>query len=59
MKKILAFSGSNFSQSINQKLVTIASNCVSKDEDEVEVISLIDFPAVMFGLDEEEKNGFS
>ncbi len=56
MKKILAFSGSNYSKSINQQLVGIAASYVK--EAAVEVISLSDFPAVMYGMDEEEANGF-
>ena len=56
MKKILAFSGSNYSKSINQQLVTIASSYVKKVS--VEVISLMDYSAVMYGMDEEQANGF-
>lgn len=56
MKKIIAFSGSNSSKSINQQLVTIAVQYASTAE--VEVISLRDYPAVMYGIDEETENGF-
>jgi chromate reductase len=58
MKKILAFSGSNYSKSINSQLIKIAASYVDTERVEVEVISLIDFPAVIFGIDEEEVNGF-
>ena len=56
MKKIIAFSGSNSSNSINQKLVTVASKMVTKAE--VEVINLSDYSAPIYGIDEETENGF-
>lgn len=58
MKKILAFSGSNYSKSINQKLVEIAASYVKSGSCEVEVISLRDFPATIYGIDEETESGF-
>lgn len=58
MKKVLAFSGSNHSQSINQQLVKIAASYVKNSEIKVEILSLKDYPAVMFGLDEEAANGY-
>lgn len=54
--KILAFSGSNSSKSINQQLVNIAAGYVKYHE--VEVISLRDYEAPMYGIDLEENNGF-
>lgn len=55
MKRILAFSGSNSSRSINQKLVeyviTLVQSC------EVTLINLADFPLPIFNLDIEEKEG--
>ena len=56
MKNIIAFSGSNSSTSINQKLINIVAKYIS--EANVEVISLIDYPAPMYGIDEEQNNGF-
>ncbi|WP_286234011.1 NADPH-dependent FMN reductase [Thalassotalea sediminis] len=49
MKKILAFSGSNHSQSINQSLINVAASKVSKHE--VTVLDLNDYPLPMYGLD--------
>jgi len=56
MKKILAFSGSNSVNSINQQLVTIAGAFIEKAE--VETINLRDYPAVIYGTEEESTNGF-
>ncbi|MBW6458687.1 MAG: NAD(P)H-dependent oxidoreductase [FCB group bacterium] len=56
MKKILAFSGSNGSQSINQKLVSLAAGLL-KDL-EVNIISLRDFTAPLYSMDIEKKEGF-
>lgn len=53
MKKILAFSGSNSSTSINQQLVKIASTYAVNAE--VEVIDLRDYEALIFGLDLEKE----
>jgi chromate reductase len=55
MKKIIAFSGSNSSKSINQQLVKIVASMVSNAE--IEVIDLRDYPAPMYGIDEETTNG--
>ena len=48
MKKIIAFSRSNSSKSINQQLVRIVSKYIKNAE--VEVISLRDFPAPIIWL---------
>lgn len=55
MKKILAFSGSNSTASINQKLIRHAANGVSGAD--VTVISLIDFPMPLYGIDLETSAG--
>lgn len=54
--KILAFSGSNSSKSINQQLI----NCVVKyiNQSEVEVISLRDYEAPIYSIDKEVGDGF-
>lgn len=56
MKKIIAFSGSNSSKSINQQLIRIVASMVN--EVEVEVLDIRDYPAIVYGIDEEENNGF-
>ena len=56
MKKILAFSGSNSSKSINQQLVHILAKYVSKAA--IEVISLRDYEAPVYGMDAEQNDGF-
>ncbi len=56
MKKIIAFAGSNHSKSVNQQLIEIVSAYVKTAE--VEVLNLRNFEAVMYGLDEEENNGY-
>lgn len=55
MKKILAFSGSNSSTSINQQLVSTAAKQVT--EVEVELIDLREFPAPLYGKDLEKEKG--
>ncbi|BDD12296.1 hypothetical protein FUAX_47280 (plasmid) [Fulvitalea axinellae] len=55
MKKILAFSGSNSSKSINQTLVSIASQVVKNHK--VTVIDIRDFPAPIYGEDLEGDSG--
>jgi chromate reductase len=54
-KKIIAFSTSNSSKSINKQLATIAGSYI-KDAS-LEVIDLNDYPAGIYGADEEEANG--
>lgn len=56
-KKIIAFSGSSSSKSINQQLIHIVSKYVQNAE--VEILSLLDFVAPMFSEDEEALNGAS
>lgn len=56
MKKILAFAGSNSVNSINHLLVKGASDLLS--ETEVELISLRDFEAPVYGIDMEVNDGF-
>ena len=56
MKKIIAFSGSNSSTSINQQLVRITANMVQ--DAAISVLDIRDYPAVMYGQDEENTNGF-
>ena len=55
MGKIIAFSGSNSSQSINQQFVKAASGLL-KDV-EVEIIDLRDYPAPVYGIDLEMSDG--
>ena len=56
MKKIIAFSGSNSSHSINQQLVQYIASTIT--DAEVEVLSLRDFEAPIFGVDLETEAGF-
>ena len=53
MKKILAFSGSNHSQSIHQNLINITASKVV--ENEVTIIDLNDFPLHIYSIDVERK----
>lgn len=54
MKKIIAFSGSNSKQSINQKLV----RSIAAMHDGIEVLNLRDYQAPMYGIDIEQESGF-
>ena len=56
MKKILAFAGSNSINSINHQLVKGASDLLS--ESKVQLISLRDFEAPVYGIDVEINEGF-
>ncbi len=56
MKNILAFSGSNSSTSINQKLVEFVASEIK--EHEVKVINLTSYPMPMYSEDEEKNNSF-
>ena len=56
MKKIIAFAGSNSSTSINHQLIQAVSTYV--DEAEVEIISLRDYEAPIFGVDLEKESGY-
>jgi len=53
MKKILAFTGSNHSQSINQQMLTISASKIV--ENEVTLIDLNDYPLPIYSLDIEAK----
>lgn len=55
MKKIIAFSGSNSSKSINQKLVIYVSGLISSHE--VSVIDLRNFVMPLYSIDIEESEG--
>ena len=55
-KKIIAFAGSNSKQSINKKLVVLASKQLSNAD--VAVLDLNDFDLPLFGIDEENENGY-
>ena len=55
MKNILAFAGSNSSDSINKSLVTYAANLVK--EAKVTILDLNDFDLPMYSKDLEEKDG--
>lgn len=56
MTKILAFSGSSSSKSINQQLVTLAAGLM--DPAEVTVIDIRDYPLPIYSIDIEEADGF-
>jgi NAD(P)H-dependent FMN reductase len=55
MKKILAFSGSNSSNSINQQLVKWVAEYATNAL--VEVVDIRDFPAPIYSTDEEKNHG--
>lgn len=57
MKKILAFTGSNHSKSINRKLLQFALELMDKRSFEITEVDLRDYSPVMLSLDEEEQNG--
>ncbi|MGB3345354.1 MAG: NAD(P)H-dependent oxidoreductase [Aequorivita sp.] len=57
MKKILVFTGSNSSHSINHKLAVFAASQVAGHQ--VEVIKLTDYPLPLFGEDIERAEGYS
>ncbi|WP_282608154.1 NADPH-dependent FMN reductase [Pelagibius sp. Alg239-R121] len=56
MKKILAFSGSSSSRSINQKLVRAAAGHLEPSN--VTVIDIRDYPIPIYSIDIEEGEGF-
>jgi chromate reductase len=58
MKKIIAFSGSNSVNSINQQLVGIAASYVNNENIEVEILNIRDYTAPMYAAEEESINGF-
>lgn len=55
MKNILAFAGSNSSDSINKQLATYAANLI--DDVKVTVLDLNDFDLPIYSKDLEDKNG--
>ncbi len=55
MKKVLAFSGSNSAQSINQQLINAVS--VLNHDFQIDVVDLRDFPAPLYGIDVEIEKG--
>lgn len=57
MKKILAFTGSNSSTSINQRLLDNIVNRIAGHE--IKSIMLTDFPLPIFSVDLEREQGFS
>lgn len=57
MKKILAFTGSNHSKSINRQLLQFALELMDKRSFEITEIDLRDYSPVMLSLDEEKQNG--
>ena len=56
MKKIIAFAGSNSSKSINHQLILAVGELLTQVE--VDVISLRDYEAPIYGVDLEESEGF-
>jgi NAD(P)H-dependent FMN reductase len=56
MSKIIAFSGSNSKNSINQKFVEAIANEIKSSE--VEVINLRDYEVEIYGIDKETESGF-
>ena len=57
MKKILAFTGSNHSRSINRQLLKFTLDLIDKRSFEIKEIDLRDYEPVMLSLDEERENG--
>lgn len=55
-KKIIAFAGSNSKNSINKKLVTLATKQIQNID--IEVLDLNDFDLPIYGIDEENENGY-
>lgn len=57
MKKILAFTGSNHSNSINRQLLKFAIELFNKNEFEITEIDLRDYSPIMLSIDEQKENG--
>lgn len=55
--KILAFAGSNSSQSINKKFVSSVSKYYKEPEDSIEILDLNDFEMPIFSVDREKSTG--
>ena len=56
IKNIIAFAGSNSKKSINKKLVVLAAEQLKNVE--VNVLDLNDFKMPLYGIDEENENGY-
>lgn len=57
MKKILSFTGSNHSKSINRQLLQFALELIDNRSFEITEIDLRDYSPVMLSLDEQKLNG--
>lgn len=57
MKKILAFTGSNHSESINRQLLKFALKLLDENEFEITEIDLREYSPVILSLDEQKLNG--
>ena len=57
-RQILAFAGSNNSQSINKELVRYTCNLIDKSKTEVKFIELEHYHAPVYGIDLEKAEGF-
>lgn len=57
MKKILAFTGSNHSKSINRQLLKFAVELLDKNEFEITEIDLREYSPIMLSIDEQKENG--
>lgn len=55
--KILAFAGSNSSQSINKKFVSSVSKYYKEADDSVEILDLNDYEMPLFSVDREKSTG--
>lgn len=55
--KIIAFAGSNSSQSINKKLVSSVSKYYKEPDDTIEILDLNDFEMPLFSVDLEKRKG--
>ncbi|MFD1768886.1 NADPH-dependent FMN reductase [Sphingobacterium suaedae] len=55
--KIIAFAGSNSSQSINKKLVSSVSKYYKEPDDTIEILDLNDFEMPLFSVDLEKREG--
>lgn len=55
--KILAFAGSNSSNSINKRLVTSVSKYYKEPDDVIEILDLNDYEMAIFSKDREKESG--
>ncbi len=60
MKKVLAFSGSNSSKSLNQSLINYVAKVLNAEQKEVsiEVIDIRDYPMPIYSIDIEKESGY-